>query len=63
MVHCASSNRVGAMIALRVALVDGASADAALAAGLRWELKSLAPQVCGRLTAWSAGAADDGPRS
>lgn len=54
--HCASSNRVGAMIALRAALVDGAGADAALAEGRRWGLTSLEPQVRERLQAWSADA-------
>jgi protein tyrosine phosphatase (PTP) superfamily phosphohydrolase (DUF442 family) len=60
-VHCASSNRVGAMIALRAALVDGASTDAALAEGRRWGLKSLEPQVRERLAAWSSGAGGVAP--
>ncbi len=60
-VHCASSNRVGAMIALRAALVEGASADAALAEGRRWGLKSLEPQVRERLAAWSSGAGGVAP--
>jgi uncharacterized protein (TIGR01244 family) len=53
LVHCASSNRVGAMIALRAALVDGLSTDAALAEGRRWGMKSLEPAVRERLHAWS----------
>ena len=44
LVHCASSNRVGAMIALR---------EAALAEGRRWGMKSLEPVVRERLQAWS----------
>lgn len=51
LVHCASSNRVGAMIALRAALIDGQSIDAALAEGRRWGLKSLEPAVRERLLA------------
>lgn len=50
--HCASSNRVGAMIALRAAVVGGQSTDAALAEGRRWGLKSLEPAVRERLDAW-----------
>ncbi|MEO6800891.1 MAG: sulfur transferase domain-containing protein [Rhodanobacter sp.] len=53
LVHCASSNRVGAMIALRAALVDGQSTEAALIEGRRWGLKSLEPAVRERLQAWS----------
>lgn len=55
--HCASSNRVGAMIALRAATIDGQSTDAALAEGRRWGLKSLEPIVRQRLEAWSASTA------
>lgn len=54
LVHCASSNRVGAMIALRAALVDGQSTEAALSEGRRWGLKSLEPAVLERLRAWSS---------
>lgn len=54
--HCASSNRVGAMIALRAAVVGGQSTDAALAEGRRWGLKSLEPAVRQRLDAWSSKA-------
>lgn len=53
LVHCASGNRVGAMIALRAALVDGQSTEVALAEGRRWGLKSLEPAVRERLQAWS----------
>lgn len=55
--HCASSNRVGAMIALRAAVIEGLSSDAALAKGRRWGLKSLEPAVRQRLEAWSTEAA------
>jgi uncharacterized protein (TIGR01244 family) len=53
LVHCASSNRVGALIALRAALVDGRPMEAALAEGHRWGLKSLEPAVRERLQAWA----------
>ncbi|HUH31541.1 MAG TPA: sulfur transferase domain-containing protein [Rhodanobacter sp.] len=49
LVHCASSNRVGAMIALRAATVGGLPVEAALAEGRRWGLKSLEPAVRERL--------------
>jgi|SRR5699024_1035256 len=38
LVHCASGNRVGALMALRAAWVHGKSADEALAIGRRWGL-------------------------
>ncbi len=60
LVHCASSNRVGAMIALRAALVEGQSAEAALTEGRRWGLKGLEPAVRQRIDAWSA-VADPAP--
>lgn len=56
LVHCASSNRVGAMIALRAAIIGGQSPADALAEGRRWGLKSLEPAVRERLQAWSADA-------
>ena len=49
LVHCASSNRVGAMMALRAATFDGQPAEAAVAEGRRWGLKSLEPAVRERL--------------
>jgi uncharacterized protein (TIGR01244 family) len=52
LVHCASSNRVGALIALRAALIDGQPVDAAVAEGRRWGLKSLEPAVRQRLDDW-----------
>ncbi|RCS29883.1 hypothetical protein DEO45_07315 [Rhodanobacter denitrificans] len=62
LVHCASGNRVGAMIALRAAQVGGQPAEAAVAEGRRWGLKSLEPAVRERLQAWSNGAMDTGAR-
>jgi hypothetical protein len=44
------------MIALRAALVDGLSTDAALAEGRRWGMKSLEPAVRERLHTWSSEA-------
>ena len=58
LVHCASSNRVGAMMALRAAWVQGRAVEAALAEGRRWGLKSLEPAVRERLQA--AGEASPG---
>lgn len=49
LVHCASGNRVGAMIALRAATFGGLPIEAALAEGRRWGLKSLEPAVRERL--------------
>jgi uncharacterized protein (TIGR01244 family) len=41
LVHCASGNRVGGLIAVREALINGKSIDAAIAEGKRWGLTSL----------------------
>lgn len=41
LVHCASSNRVGALIALAAGAKDGAEAEAAINEGKRWGLASL----------------------
>ena len=54
LVHCASSNRVGAMIALRAAMIDGQPIEAAVREGRRWGLKSLEPAVREQWQAWSA---------
>lgn len=51
LLHCASSNRVGALMALRNAWVEGAPASEALAEGKRWGLTSLEPAVRERLQA------------
>lgn len=41
LVHCASSNRVGALIAVREAWIKGEPVDAAVAEGKRWGLAGL----------------------
>lgn len=51
LVHCSSSNRVGAMAALRAAWIQRQSVDAALEEGRRWGLKGLEPAVRERLSA------------
>ncbi|MEO8803401.1 MAG: sulfur transferase domain-containing protein [Rudaea sp.] len=51
LVHCGSSNRVGAMIALRAAILQGKSTEDALAEGREWGLKSLQPAVRQRIDA------------
>ena len=45
LIHCASSNRVGALMALRAANLQGASVERALEIGKSWGLKSLEPVV------------------
>jgi uncharacterized protein (TIGR01244 family) len=45
LVHCGSSNRVGALLALRAAWLKGATLDAALAAGRAAGLTGLEPAV------------------
>lgn len=45
LVHCASGNRVGAMMALREAWLRGASPEEAMAVGRQWGLTGLAPTV------------------
>lgn len=57
LVHCTTSNRVGAMIALRAGLIEHRSIDDAVAEGRRWGLKSLEPAVRERLQAWQSGDA------
>lgn len=49
LVHCASSNRVGAIAALKAAWVDGASAEQAIVVGKSWGLKGLEAEVKSRL--------------
>ena len=51
LVHCASSNRVGAMAALRAAWIEGKPAEAAIAEGRAWGLRSLEGAVRERLAA------------
>ena len=45
LLHCASSNRVGAVMALRAAWLEGASADEAIAIGKTWGLTRLQSSV------------------
>lgn len=45
LLHCSSSNRVGALMALRARWLHGASVDEALAVGERHGMTSLAPHV------------------
>jgi len=54
LVHCSSSNRVGALAALRAAWIQGQPVEAALAEGRRWGLKGLEPAVRERLATSSA---------
>jgi uncharacterized protein (TIGR01244 family) len=49
LVHCGSGNRVGALIALRAAWINGQSTETALAEGKRWGLTSLEGAVRGLL--------------
>jgi len=43
--HCASGNRVGALMALRASLIYGESTDAAITQGKAWGLTRLEPEV------------------
>ncbi|WEN14209.1 sulfur transferase domain-containing protein [Rhodanobacter sp. AS-Z3] len=61
LVHCASSNRVGALIALRAALIGGKNSEDAVAEGRRWGLKSLEPVVRARLSAWQSADTSAAP--
>lgn len=45
LVHCSSANRVGALVALRAAWIDGATPEQAIAEGERWGLKGLRDTV------------------
>ena len=56
LVHCTSSNRVGALAALRAAWIQGQPVEAALAEGRRWGLKGMEPAVRERLTASGASS-------
>lgn len=51
LVHCSSSNRVGAMQAMRAAWIQGKPVEAALAEGRSWGLKGLEAEVRKRLAA------------
>ena len=56
LLHCASSNRVGAMMALREHWLRGATPEQALAIGRDWGMKSLAPDVDALLRTGQPGA-------
>ena len=43
--HCASGNRVGALMALRSALIYGDNSNAAIVQGKSWGLTRLEPEV------------------
>lgn len=49
--HCASGNRVGALVALRAAWIEGMADEAAIAKGKRWGLTGLEEAVRDRLSA------------
>jgi uncharacterized protein (TIGR01244 family) len=49
LIHCASGNRVGALIAVREAWIKGQSVEAAIAEGKRWGLTGLEGAVRGVL--------------
>lgn len=49
LVHCASGNRVGALVALRAAWLQGVDEEAAVAEGRRWGLRGLEDEVRGRM--------------
>ncbi|ASG64643.1 serine/threonine protein phosphatase [Idiomarina piscisalsi] len=50
LVHCASSNRVGALMALRAGWLDGMSVDDAIAVGKKHGMTSLEGKVKGMLS-------------
>jgi len=45
LIHCSSSNRVGALMALKASWLEGASTEEAIAIGNRWGLIKLQPVV------------------
>ncbi len=49
LMHCASGNRVGAMLALRARWIEGKSAEEAMAIGRASGLTSMAPAVAEKL--------------
>jgi len=50
LVHCASSNRVGALRALTASETNGAALESAIATGKSWGLSSLEPMVRTKLS-------------
>ncbi len=63
LIHCASSNRVGALMALRAASLQGKSSTAAIDVGKAWGLKSLEPVVRQQLAMRDADANKSTPIS
>ncbi|MGQ0802129.1 MAG: phosphatase domain-containing protein [Pseudomarimonas sp.] len=61
LVHCASSNRVGALAALRAGWLQGLSDEAAIVEGKRWGLAGLEPAVRERLLARDAAKRAEPP--
>ncbi|HLU05538.1 MAG TPA: sulfur transferase domain-containing protein [Woeseiaceae bacterium] len=51
LVHCSSSNRVGAMAALRAAWMEGKTMEEAIAIGKEWGLRGLEDEVRRRIDA------------
>lgn len=56
LIHCASGNRVGALMALRAAWIDGQPREVALATGKRYGMTRLEPAVADLLPPADAGA-------
>ncbi|MFA6987288.1 MAG: sulfur transferase domain-containing protein [Arenimonas sp.] len=54
LVHCSSSNRVGALAALRAGWIRGQSVEAAVAEGRRWGLKALESAVRKQLSTFAS---------
>lgn len=52
LVHCASGNRVGALVALGEAIHNQKDLDTAISVGKRWGLKSLEPLVVEKISAF-----------
>ena len=55
LIHCGSGNRVGALIALRAANVQGQPIEKAIETGRSWGLKGLEPAVREQLAAVGCG--------
>ena len=62
LIHCASSNRVGALIALRAGILQGATTDEAMEIGKAWGLKRLEPAVRERLVLATASTPQAAPK-
>ncbi|MGB0132569.1 DsrE family protein [Dokdonella sp.] len=56
LIHCGSSNRVGALVALRAATLQGQSVETAIEIGKAWGLMGLEPAVREQLAKSSAAA-------